>query len=306
MSAIYLDSNATTRPAPQVIAAMTACMEQDWGNPSSPHRYGQAAKRRLAEARAAVAALLGAQPVEVIFTSGATEANQMVLDGAVARSAQAPQLVLSAVEHAAQLKAARRWAQSGRARVDLLAVDSNGRVDVAAARRLIQPGTALVSVMAANNETGVLQPIDEIAALAKTVGAPFHVDATQVAGKQSFDFARSGADLVSVSAHKLHGPKGIGALLLRKGLACRHCWPVRRSAVVAVGPRTCRALSVSALPRRSPAPVCAAIWRASAPCIPHSKPACARACRYGSSAIASPACPTPPVCGSPSSKRILC
>jgi cysteine desulfurase len=217
----YFDNNATTRPAPQVVEAMLSCLTRDWGNPSSPHVHGQASRRIVAEARAAVAKLLGAQSVEVVFTSGATEANQTVLEGASARPGSVPLLLLSAVEHAAQLKAARRLAERGRARVELLPVEDRGCVDLQAAAQMMRDDVALVSVMAANNETGVVQPIAEIAALARDAGAHFHVDATQVAGKLPFDFAHCGADLVSVSAHKLHGPKGIGALLVRKGLV----WP---------------------------------------------------------------------------------
>ena len=221
---IYVDNNATTRPAAEAVAAMHAVLTQHWGNPSSPHSAGQAAKRLLAEARGAVARLLGAQPVEVVFTSGATEANHSVLAGAIARSpsAEPPLLVLSAVEHGAMLKSARQLAEAGRIRLQLLPVDGQGRVDLAAAAVLIEPGCALVSVMAANNETGVLQPVAELRTLATAAGALLHVDATQVAGKLPFDFAGLGADLASVSAHKLHGPKGVGALLIRKGLQ----WPV--------------------------------------------------------------------------------
>ncbi|MEW6168756.1 MAG: cysteine desulfurase family protein [Pseudomonadota bacterium] len=219
---IYLDNNATTRPAPEVIDAMAACLARDWGNPSSSHAVGQDAKRVLGEARSAVAALLGAHPVEVVFTSGATEANQWVLEGAsAALDGKPPLLLLSAIEHSAQLKAARRLAQNGRARLELMPVDRDGRVDLAAAARLIAPGVRLVSLMAANNETGVVQPVAEVAALAKAAGALFHIDATQAIGKLPFDFAHCGADLVSLSAHKVHGPKGIGALLVRKGLV----WP---------------------------------------------------------------------------------
>ncbi len=224
-AAIYLDNNATTRPAPQVVEAVAEAMRSCWGNPASAHPGGQAAKRLMAQARKAVAGLLGAAPAEVLFTSGATEANCAVLEGALRRRSAdgdvAPLLILSAIEHAGMLRAARRLAAEGRARLRLLPVDPAGRVDPDRAGALIEPGAALVSVMAANNETGVLQPVAAIAARARAAGVPMHVDATQVAGRVPFDFSRLGIDLASVSAHKLHGPKGCGALLQRKGLS----WP---------------------------------------------------------------------------------
>lgn len=219
---IHLDNNATTRPAPEAVDAMTACLRQTWGNASSSHALGQAAKRLLAESRAAVAALVDAQPAEVIFTSGATEANHTVLAGLLAQSGTAvPRVLMSAIEHAALLKSAQALAQAGRIALQLLPVDAQGVVDVDAALALIQPGTALICLMAANNETGVLQPLERVAARAREVGALLHVDATQAIGKLPFSFAQSQADFVTLSAHKLHGPKGVGALLLRKGLR----WP---------------------------------------------------------------------------------
>lgn len=217
----YFDHNATTVPAPEVIDAVADCLRQTWGNPSSTHAAGQAARRLLAESRSAVAQLLGAQPVELVFTSGATESNLSVLAGVVARSSEPPTVVLSAIEHAAFMGAAQRLADAGRLRLRLLPVGASGQVDLEAAQRLIRPGVALMSVMAANNETGVLQPLAEVGALARAAGAVFHVDATQWVGKLPFDFAALRADLASVSAHKLKGPKGVGALLLRRGLD----WP---------------------------------------------------------------------------------
>lgn len=217
---IYLDHNATTRPLPKVITAMNACMQDCWGNPSSKHPLGQEAKRELAAARAEVGLLLRAQPVEIIFTSGATESNHHVLHGALHRPEMPRRIILSAIEHAGYMKSALRLRQEGVV-VDLLPVDSAGRVRLDALREMLQQDAALISVMAANNETGVLQPVREIAAMARERGIPMHVDATQMLGKLPLSFAEWGADLMSVSAHKLHGPKGIGALVVRKGLA----WP---------------------------------------------------------------------------------
>ncbi|WP_088284539.1 cysteine desulfurase family protein [Ideonella sp. A 288] len=217
---IYLDHNATTAPSPEVVTEMLDALQGAWANPSSTHAPGQRARRLLVDARTRVASFLGCQGAELVFTSGATEANHMAVRGALAlaRGTERRRLVLSAVEHPGLLALARRLQAEG-VPVDLIPVDAQGRLDLAAARALIGPDVALVSVMGANNETGVHLPIAALAALAHEAGCPLHVDATQLVGKSHFDFAGSGIALASVSAHKLHGPKGIGALLVRKGLA---------------------------------------------------------------------------------------
>ncbi|MGE4360045.1 MAG: cysteine desulfurase family protein, partial [Lysobacteraceae bacterium] len=201
---IYLDHNATTAVAPEAVAAMHQALDQVWANPSSTHEPGQAARRLLATARAQVAQLLGCRGDELVFTSGATESNHAALLGAIdpRRLAQAPQrrrLVLSAVEHPSMLALAQRLRAAGFP-VDLIAVDAAGRLDLDQARALIGPDVALVSVMGANNETGVCMPLTELAAMAHAQGAMLHVDATQRVGKSVLRFAENDADLWSVSA----------------------------------------------------------------------------------------------------------
>ena len=216
---IYLDHNATTPPAPEVLAAMLTVLSGVWANSSSQHGPGQEAKRVLGAARATVARVLDCKPAEVIFTSGATEANHLAVRGLLAAAAPGRRrVVFSSVEHAGQLRLARALMEAGIA-VDLIPVLSNGQLDLAAAASLMGPDVALVSLMAANNETGVLMPVAEVGALAHAAGTLLHVDATQWIGKLPFHFANCGADAVSLSAHKFQGPKGIGALLLRQGVA---------------------------------------------------------------------------------------
>ena len=220
--AIYLDHNATTQPCAEAIDEMLDSLQTAWANPSSTHAPGQAARSALADARTRIAASLGCQGAELVFTSGATEANHMAVLGALdlGRERGRRRLVLSAVEHPGLLALAARLMAQGQA-VDLMPVNAQGQLDLEAARALIRDDVALVSVMGANNETGVLMPIAELAALAHAAGSLLHVDATQLMGKSAARFDASSADLWSVSAHKLHGPKGIGGLIVRKGLA----WP---------------------------------------------------------------------------------
>ena len=214
---IYLDHNATTPVDPEVLKAMMPYLKEEFGNPSSPYGLGARAKEGLERAREAVASLLGCQNHEVIFTSGGSESNNMVLKGLIDfRRPEKFHIITSAVEHPAILNPVLFLMELG-VKITVLPVDHLCRVDPGAVKKAILPQTVLISIMLANNETGTLQPIKEISEIGHEHGVPVHTDAAQVVGKMAVDVNDLQVDFLTVAGHKLYAPKGIGALYIRKG-----------------------------------------------------------------------------------------
>lgn len=220
-SEFYFDNNATTRLSAEALEAMQPFLTEHYGNPSSIHSFGSQVGRKIQQAREQVAALLGASdPIEIVFTSCGTEGDNAAIRGLLESRPGKNHIVTTQVEHPAILGLCQHLEKKGY-RVTWLSVNSDGMLDLGELRDSLSDDTALVSIMTANNETGVIFPVDEVGEMVRAKGIPFHVDAVQAAGKIPLNLKKSPIDLLTISGHKFHGPKGIGALYVRRGITFR-------------------------------------------------------------------------------------
>jgi cysteine desulfurase len=219
-SCLYLDNNATTQPDPEVVVAMLPYLTELYGNPSSMHTFGGQVGKAIQEARESLATLLGAEPTEIIFTSCGTEGNNTAIRAALAAQPDRNHIITTQVEHPCVLNVCKQLEKQGY-KVTYLSVDRKGQLDLLELEASLTGNTALVTTMYANNETGTIFPIEEIGALAKSYGATFHVDAVQAVGKIPLNLKTSSIDLLTLSGHKLHAPKGVGALYVKRGFRFR-------------------------------------------------------------------------------------
>jgi cysteine desulfurase len=217
MKTVYLDNNATTMVAPEVFEAMKPFFTERYGNPSSMHSFGGSVAMDVRSARESLADLIGAAPQEIVYTSGGTESDSTAVLSALETMPERREIVTTRVEHPAVLNLCKQLARSRGYKVRWLSVDKDGRLDMEEVRGSVTEHTAIVSVMWANNETGVVYPINEIGEIAKSRGALMHTDAVQAVGKIPMNVSKMNIDFLSLSGHKLHGPKGIGALYVKRG-----------------------------------------------------------------------------------------
>jgi cysteine desulfurase len=220
MEIVYLDNNATTRPAPEVVAAMLPYYEELYGNPSSVHRFGQRARQAVDESRAQIALLIGCSEAELSFTGGGTESVNTAIRGILSARAPRRKIVISSVEHSATRELCQQLGRVGQ-EIVTIDVDEDGALDLDQLATHITEDTALVSLMWANNETGVLFPIEKVATMCREKRVPLHCDGTQAVGKVPINLTETGIDAMSFASHKFHGPKGVGGLFARRGLRLR-------------------------------------------------------------------------------------